>query len=146
MGATEVILDCEHEDEKMLENILSKNIKLGIDAVAGPATERLAKSIANEGLIINYGTVTKEMCQISFWSLFRKKITLKGMSTLSGFETRTEARVKEIHKNLALMANQSLLQTKIAATYGLKDYLKAYNHIDRTGTERDGKVVLLPNN
>ena len=86
------------------------------------------------------------MCHISFWSLFRKKITLKGMSTLSGFETRTEGRVKEIHQNLAVMANQSLLQTKIAAKYGLKDYLKAYDHIDRTGAERDGKVVLLPNN
>ena len=146
LGATEVILDSQHEEEKMISNILSKDIKLGIDAVAGTATEQLAKSIADEGLIVNYGTVTKEMCHISFWSLFRKKITLKGMSTLSGFEIRTEERVKEIHQNLALMANQSLLQTKIAATYGLEDYLKAYNHIDRTGTERDGKVVLLPNN
>ena len=146
LGATEVILDSEHGDEKTLESIRSKNIKLGIDAVAGPATEQLAKSIEDGGLIINYGTVTKEMCHISFWSLFRKKITLRGMSTLSGFETRTKERVKEIHQNLAIMANQSLLQTKIAATYGIEDYLKAYDHIDRTGTERDGKVVLLPNN
>ena len=67
------------------------------------------------------------------------------MSTLNGFETRTEERVKEIHQNLALLANQSLLQTKIAAKYGIEDYLKAYNHIDRTGIERDGKIVLLPN-
>ena len=146
LGATEVILDSEHGDEETLENILSKNIKLGIDAVAGPATEQLAKSIMDGGLIVNYGTVTKEMCHISFWSLFRKKITLRGMSTLNGFETRTEERVKEIHQNLAVMANQSLLQTKIAATYGIEEYLKAYDHIDKTGIERDGKVVLLPNN
>jgi NADPH:quinone reductase-like Zn-dependent oxidoreductase len=146
LGATEVILDREHSDEKILENILSKNIKLAIDAVAGQATEQLAKSISDEGLIVNYGTVTKEMCHISFWSLFRKKITLKGMSTLNGFETRTEERVKEIHQDLAVMANQSMLQTKIAATYGIEDYLKAYRHIDQTGKERDGKIVLLPNN
>ena len=146
LGATEVILDSEHGDEKTLENIRSKNIKLGIDAVAGPATEQLAKSIMDGGLIVNYGTVTKEMCHISFWSLFRKKITLRGMSTLNGFETRTEERVKEIHQSLAVMANQSLLQTKIAATYGIEEYLKAYDHIDKTGIERDGKVVLLPNN
>ncbi len=146
LGATEVILDSQHENEKTIEDIRSKNIKLGIDAVAGPATEQLAKSIADGGLIVNYGTVTKEMCHISFWSLFRKKITLRGMSTLNGFETRTDERVKEIHQSLAVMANHSLLQTKIAATYGIEDYLKAYSHIDRTGTERDGKVVLLPNN
>ena len=145
LGATEVILDSEHMNEETLEKIQSKNVKLAIDAVAGEATEKLANSISEEGLIVNYGTVTKEMCHISFWSLFRKKITLKGMSTLNGFETRTEERVKEIHQNLAVFANQSLLQTKIAAKYGIEDYLKAYNHIDRTGTERDGKIVLLPN-
>ena len=145
LGATEVILDSEHENEETLEYIRSKNIKLGIDAVAGSATEQLAKSIKDGGLIVNYGTVTKEMCHISFWSLFRKKVTLKGMSTLNGFEKRSEERVKEIHQNLAVMANESSLQTKIAATYCLEDYLKAYDHIDRTGTERDGKVVLLPN-
>ena len=57
LGATEVILDSQHEEEKMISNILSKDIKLGIDAVAGTATEQLAKSIADEGLIVNYGTV-----------------------------------------------------------------------------------------
>ena len=145
LGATEVILDSEHMNKETLEKIHSKNIKLGIDAVAGEATEKLANSISEEGLIVNYGTVTKEMCHISFWSLFRKKITLRGMSTLNGFESRTEERVKEIHQNLTVLANQSLLQTKIAAKYGIEDYLKAYNHIDRTGTERDGKIVLLPN-
>ena len=146
LGATEVILDSDHMNKETLEKIHSKNIRLGIDAVAGEATEKLANSISEEGLIVNYGTVTKEMCHISFWSLFRKKITLRGMSTLNGLESRTEERVKEIHRNLAVLANQSLLQTKIAAKYGIEDYLKAYNHIDRTGTERDGKIVLLPNN
>ena len=145
LGATEVILDSDHMNKETLEKIHSKNIKLGIDAVAGEATEKLANSISEEGLIVNYGTVTKEMCHISFWSLFRKKITLRGMSTLNGFESRTEERVKEIHQNLAVLANESLLQTKIAAKYGIEDYLKAYNHIDRTGIERDGKIVLLPN-
>ena len=145
LGATEVILDSEHIDERTLKNIHSKDVRLAIDAVAGVATEKLANSISEGGLIVNYGTVTKEMCHISFWSLFRKKITLRGMSTLNGFETRTEERVKEIHQNLAVLANQSLLQTKIAAKYGIEDYLKAYNHIDRTGTQRDGKIVLLPN-
>ncbi len=145
LGATEVILDTQHREQTILNSILSKNIQLAIDAVAGKATEELAKSISDGGLIVNYGTVTKELCQISFWSLFRKKITLKGMSTLNGFETRTNQRIKEIHQDLADMANRGLLKTKIAATYGIEEYLKAYNHIDRTGAERDGKVVFLPN-
>ena len=58
LGATEVILDTQHREESTLNSILSKNIQLAIDAVAGKATEELAKSISDGGLIINYGTVT----------------------------------------------------------------------------------------
>jgi NADPH:quinone reductase-like Zn-dependent oxidoreductase len=67
------------------------------------------------------------------------------MSTLNGFSKRTKKRVKEIHEELASLANEKLLHTKIAATYGIEHYLKAYEHIDMKGKDRDGKIVLLPN-
>jgi len=145
LGATEIIIDKEHMKKEVLSRILKKNIKLGIDAVAGDATENIAKSIANKGLVVNYGTVTKKPCHISFWTLFKKDIKLCGMSTLNGFSKRTKKRVKEIHEELASLANEKLLHTKIAAAYGIEDYLKAYEHIDKKGNERDGKIVLLPN-
>ena len=34
---------------------------------------------------------------------------------------------------------------EIAKKYSFEDYLLAYDHIDKTGSERDGKVILLPN-
>ena len=145
LGSTEIIIDKEHMQENVLSRILKKNIKLGIDAVAGDATENIALSIANKGLVVNYGTVTKKPCHISFWTLFKKDIKLCGMSTLNGFSKRTKKRVKEIHEELASLANEKLLHTKIAAAYGIEDYLKAYEHIDKKGNERDGKIVLLPN-
>ncbi len=145
LGATKLIMESELTDSVCLNKILKKNIKLGIDAVAGDATENLAKSLADKGLLINYGTVTKQPCHITFWTLFRKDIKLFGMSTLNGFDKRTKKRVKEIHQELASLVNQKLLQTKIASTYSLEDYLSAYEHIDKSGNERDGKIVLLPN-
>jgi len=145
LGATEIIIDKEHMKKEVLSRILKKNIKLGIDAVAGDATDNIAKSIANKSLVVNYGTVTKKTCHISFWTLFKKDIKLCGMSTLNGFSKRTKKRVKEIHEELASLANEKLLHTKIAAAYGIEDYLKAYEHIDKKGNERDGKIVLLPN-
>jgi len=89
--------------------------------------------------------VTKQPCHITFWTLFRKDIKLCGMSTLNGFDKRTKKRVKEIHQELALLVNKKSLQTKIAATYSIENYLSAYKHIDKSGNERDGKIVLLPN-
>ena len=145
LGSTEIIIDKEHMPEEILSRILKTNIKLGIDAVAGDATENIAKSIVNKGLVVNYGTVTKKPCHISFWTLFKKDIKLCGMSTLNGLNKRTKKRVKEIHEELASLANEKLLHTKIAGTYGIEDYLKAYEHIDMKGKDRDGKIVLLPN-
>ena len=145
LGATKLIMDYELTESVCLKEILKKNITLGIDAVAGEATESLAKSLADKGLLINYGTVTKQPCHITFWTLFRKDIKLCGMSTLNGFDKRTKKRVKEIHQELASLVNKKSLQTKIAATYSIENYLSAYKHIDKSGNERDGKIVLLPN-
>ena len=145
LGGTEVIINTGQLPSKYVSKFIKRNIKLGIDAVAGDATENLAMCLTDGSLLVNYGTVTKKPCHISFWTMFRKDISLTGMSTLNGFKKRSKKRSIEIHKNLAKLANQKLLQAKIAKQYSFKDYLKAYNHIDKTGNSRDGKVVLLPN-
>jgi len=145
IGGTEVIISSDEFPSKYLSKFLKRKIMLGIDAVAGDATENLAICLADGSLLVNYGTVTKRPCHISFWTMFRKDISLTGMSTLNGFKTRGKKRLIEIHKHLAKLANQKLLQAKIAKKYSLEDYLLAYDHIDKTGSERDGKVVLLPN-
>ena len=145
IGGTEVIISSDEFPSKYLSKFLKRKIMLGIDAVAGDATENLAICLADGSLLVNYGTVTKRPCHISFWTMFRKDISLTGMSTLNGFKTRSNKRLIEIHKHLAKLANQKLLQAKIAKKYSLEDYLLAYDHIDKTGSERDGKVVLLPN-
>jgi NADPH:quinone reductase-like Zn-dependent oxidoreductase len=145
IGGTEVIISSDEFPSKYLSKFLKRKIMLGIDAVAGDATENLAICLADGSLLVNYGTVTKRPCHISFWTMFRKDISLTGMSTLNGFKTRSKKRLIEIHKHLAKLANQKLLQAKIAKKYSFEDYLLAYDHIDKTGSERDGKVILLPN-
>lgn len=145
IGGTEVIISSDEFPSKYLSKFLKRKIMLGIDAVAGDATENLALCLTDGSLLVNYGTVTKRPCHISFWTMFRKDISLTGMSTLNGFKTRSKKRLIEIHKHLAKLANQKLLQAKIAKKYSFEDYLLAYDHIDKTGSERDGKVILLPN-
>mgnify|MGYP006150881339 FL=1 len=145
IGGTEVIISSDEFPSTYLSKFLKRKIMLGIDAVAGDATENLALCLTDGSLLVNYGTVTKRPCHISFWTMFRKDISLTGMSTLNGFKKRSKKRSIEIHKHLAKLANQKLLQAKIAKKYSFEDYLLAYDHIDKTGSERDGKVVLLPN-
>ena len=145
IGGTEVIISSDEFPSKYLSKFLKRKIMLGIDAVAGDATEHLAICLGDGSLLVNYGTVTKRPCHISFWTMFRKEFSLTGMSTLNGFKKRSKKRSIEIHKHLAKLANQKLLQAKIAKKYSFEDYLLAYDHIDKTGSERDGKVVLLPN-
>ena len=145
IGGTEVIVSSDDFPSKYLSKFLKREIMLGIDAVAGDATEHLAICLGDGSLLVNYGTVTKRPCHISFWTMFRKDISLTGMSTLNGFKKRSKKKSIEIHKHLAKLANQKLLQAKISKKYSFEDYLLAYDHIDKTGSERDGKVILLPN-
>ena len=66
----------------------------------------LSKFLTDGSLLVNYGTVTKRPCHISFWTMFRKEFSLTGMSTLNGFKKRSKKRSIEIHKHLAKLANQ----------------------------------------
>jgi trans-2-enoyl-CoA reductase len=59
IGGTEVIISSDEFPSKYLSKFLKRKIMLGIDAVAGDATENLAICLADGSLLVNYGTVTK---------------------------------------------------------------------------------------
>ena len=120
-------------------------IRLGIDAIAGGAVMRMADCLADGGLIVNYGTLTNQPCQIDFWQMFLRDIRLCGMSTTRCFATRTEDEIDELQNEIAAMAADGRLSAKIAARYSLGQYQEFFAHAARTGAARDGKIIVRPN-
>ncbi|WP_446830278.1 zinc-dependent alcohol dehydrogenase family protein [Candidatus Foliamicus sp.] len=145
LGADVVILDGPDLPERIREATGGAEIRLGIDAIAGEAVMRMADCLADGGQIVNYGTLTDTPCQIDFWQMFLHDIRLCGMSTTRCFANRTPAQIEELQEEIARMATDGRLEAKIAARYTLDEWREAFAHAARTGTARDGKIIVRPN-
>lgn len=148
LGADAVVLDSDNADELAARvNAATNNadIKLGLDMVAGPATNRMAHCLATGGIVVNYGFISGKPSEIHFNSLFWKDIKLVGMSTSRGLAKRSMDELRRIYAKLAGMIASGDMRAAIAGTYTLDQYADAFRHATQTGAARDGKVILLPN-
>ncbi len=117
--------------------------KLGVDCIAGAATQRIAECLAPGSPLVCYGAMSGEPCQIDFYLMFRNDLTLRGMSFRRELNKRTPPQVEAIYRGLAERIADSRLQARIAATYPLAMWREAFAQAARTGEERQGKVVFV---
>jgi len=148
LGADVCIKDCDDPDEftATVETATGgANIYLGIDLVADKGTMRIARSLARGGTVVNYGFITGKPCQIEFHDLFFKDISLVGMSMGKGLARRNSDEIQEVYEKLAAYIAMGRLKAAIAGTYSLEQAREAFAHAARTGEDRKGKIIILPN-
>jgi len=117
-------------------------LSIGFDCVAATGTETIGRCLDKDGTIVNYGYMTGKNCEVAFQDLFRKHVKLVGMSMQSN---RTKDERKAVYAKLAAMIADGDLKAKIAATYTLDQIQTALAHQARTGDDRQGKIIILPN-
>jgi len=148
LGADAVVLDSDDADE-LAERVKAATggaqLKLGLDMVAGPATGRIAHCLSPGGLVVNYGYISGKPSEIHFLDMFQKDVRLVGMSTGRGIAKRSMDELRAIYAKLAGMIASGHMKAAIASTYPLDRAAEAFQHALRTGHERDGKIILLPN-
>ena len=118
------------------------NIRFGFDCVASTGTVTIARCLGDSGTVVNYGFMTGKNSEMAFQDLFGKNISLEGMNM------RTDRSVwerKEVLEKLAKMTADGLLKAKIAATFTLDQAQEAFALQAKTGADRQGKIVMLPN-
>jgi NADPH:quinone reductase-like Zn-dependent oxidoreductase len=116
--------------------------KLGVDCVAGAATQRLAECLAPGSPVVCYGAMSGEPCQLDFYLMFRNDLALRGISFRRELSRRTRAQVDAMYQGLAERMADGRLKARIAATYPLSLWREAFAQAARTGEEREGKVTL----
>ncbi len=121
------------------------DIHLGLDLVAGDATGRIARCLAYGGKVVSYGYISGEPCVIPFHDLFKNNISLVGMSTGRGMKNRSQEEIRTAYAMLAQKISSGELKAAISGAYPLDQFADAFAHAQRTGEERLGKVILLPN-
>ena len=116
--------------------------RLGVDAVAGAATQRIAECLAPGSPLVCYGAMGGARCEIDFYLMFREGIVLHGLSFVRQLQRRRPEQVRALYARLAGLVADGTLAARIAAVYPLERIVEACGHAARTGAERDGKVII----
>jgi NADPH:quinone reductase-like Zn-dependent oxidoreductase len=117
-------------------------IRLGIDAVSGEATKRIADCVADGGVVASYGSMSGGDVVISRAALGRG-VALRAFMLGDGLARRPAREVRAIYADLAGRLRDGVLKVPAEATYPIDEIKAALIHAQRSG--RDGKVLVLPN-
>ncbi len=145
LGADAVVVDGGSPDATAVavkEATGGAELSVAFDCVAATGTETLARCLAKDGVVVNYGFMTGKNCEMAFQDLFLKKIKLVGMNMTN---PRSEDQRRVIYAKLGGMIARGEMKARIAATYSLDRAQEAFAHQSRTGDERQGKIIILPN-
>lgn len=144
LGADEVLLDGPDLAQRVAAATTDANRpKLAFDAVAGDATLRLGQSIADGGVVVNYGMLSGQPCSFEPGDLVFHDKRLCGFWLAKWFRTATAEQLKDIYVTLVQRVASGALQMPVEATYALEDASAALAHAAREG--RAGKVLFTPN-
>lgn len=142
LGADVVLLDGPDLAARVSEATGGATLKLGIDAVSGAATQRIAECLAADSPLVSYGSMSNQRCEIDFYLMFRQGITLHGLSFVRQFRHRTAEQVKTLYARLADLMAEGVLVAKIAAVYPLERIIDACEHAAACGEDREGKIII----
>jgi NADPH:quinone reductase-like Zn-dependent oxidoreductase len=117
-------------------------VKLGIDAIGGPATEALARALAEGGTIASYGLLSGKPCEIEPRHLIFRLVTLRGFWVSKWLETSKPAAIQALYSELAERIADGTLAVEIAGRYPFSRIGEAAAHAGREA--RGGKVLIHP--
>jgi len=145
LGGDVVLLDGPDLAARVAAAVANAPVKLGIDAVSGAATQRIAECLAADAPLVSYGSMSGERCEIDFYLMFRQGIVLHGLSFVRQFRSRTPEQVRAMYAELASLMASGELVARIAGVYPLEKIVEACEHAGKTGDDRDGKIIISLN-
>ncbi|MGF6690396.1 MULTISPECIES: zinc-dependent alcohol dehydrogenase family protein [Pseudomonas] len=141
-GGDVVLVDGPDLPKRVREVTGGSPVKLGIDAVGGASTDHLAASLAEGGVLVNYGRMSGEPCQVNPGSFVFRDVTLKGFWLARWFRQATPQQQMQLFGELIQLIASGKLKARIAATYDISQIKEAV--AAAASGEREGKIVLVP--
>ena len=138
-----VLVDGPDLAQRVREATGGAAIRLAIDAVGGAATDRLAACLAEGGVVVNYGMMSGEPCQVSPSAIVFRDISLRGFWLAKWFRSATPAQQMALFGELTGLIASGKLHARIAGTYDLTQIREAV--AAAAAGEREGKILVVPN-
>ncbi len=142
-GGDVVLVDGDDIAARVADATGGAAIQLAIDAVGGAATDRLARCLAEGGMLVNYGMMSGEPCQVAPASFVFRDITLKGFWLAKWFRDASREAQRALYAELTQLVASGALHARIHATYPV-DRIQAAVAAANAG-ERDGKILVVGN-
>ncbi len=142
-GGDVVLVDGKDLHKRVAEAIGDGEVRLAVDAIGGEATERLARAVVNGGVVVNYGLLSGEPCQLSGASLVFRDLTLRGFWLAKWFADSSAEQRAAVFAELGKMLADGNLSARIQASYSIDEVKLAVAAAAAGG--RDGKIILMPN-
>jgi NADPH:quinone reductase-like Zn-dependent oxidoreductase len=143
-GADICLLDGPDLAERVAAATGGAPIALGIDAVSGEATDRIAACLAPDGVVANYGFLTEQDCRISPERMMFTGVSLRSFLTSRPMALMSGAEIAAMHADIDEFLAGETLNAPIAGVYPFSEVHAACAHEARTGREREGKIILVP--
>ena len=116
LGADVVLVDGDDLAKRVREATGGAAIKLGVDAVGGKATDRLARCLGEGGTLVNYGLMSGEPCVVSAEAFVFKDVTLRGFWLAKWFGSPAGAATCALRRADGALATGELT-ARVHATY-----------------------------
>ena len=141
-GAHAVLLD----DEQLVQrvSVITKGapVRLGLDAIGGPATARVIMCLAEGGVAICHGAMSGAPCEVPYDVIATRDIRVIGFNTARQLARCSAEERHKIFERLGKLVAAGRLRAKVAGVYDIDKAIDAYLHAARVGDKRFGSVVI----
>jgi len=143
LGADLVIVDGEDLAPRVARATGEARIMLGLEAIGGSATGRLADCVATDGTLVHYGSMSGEDPTVGRSNFIYRGVRLTGFMLGRFLARRSPQQIREIYAGLAGQVMAGKLGAPVDTVYPIDKIKQALAHADKGG--RNGKILVSPN-
>lgn len=143
LGADAVVVDGDDLAQRVAAETGDARIGLGLDAVGGAATGRLADCIATDGTLVHYGSMSGQNPDVNRSNFIYRGVRLTGFMLGRFLARRSPQQIREIYAELARQVMARKLSAPVDTVYPIEKIKDALAHADKAG--RHGKILVSPN-
>jgi NADPH:quinone reductase-like Zn-dependent oxidoreductase len=141
-GGDVVLVDGDDLRQRVGDEIGDARIRLGIDAVGGAATGRLAACLGPSATLVNYGRMSGEPCTIEPEAFIFRDLTVRGFWLASWYRQAPEPERRALVGEVARLIAAGELHAPVHATYDVTEIKDAVAVAASGG--RSGKILIVP--
>ena len=143
LGADVCLVDGPDLGARVKAAVDGAPIRLGLDAVAGTGTTRIASCLAEEGTVCTFGAMSGEPPQMTVADIVFNGITLTGFMLGRFLGRRGPEEIRALFAGLGAEMKAGHLHAPVEKVYAIEEIAEAVKRAREGG--RAGKVLVAPN-